>query len=282
MKKILVPYDFSEIARQALAYAGFLAKLIKAELVVAHVLEQGHRQFVRTNARHDAQLEQEYLDYVREAVSTHIQKNLSALELEARLATPLETDGIVPTLLGQMAQEAPEMVVMGTHGHNGLENLLTGSRTEQLLRKATCPVLSLRAGVPLPQLKKILVATSLEREDLPMLSWVRKFQQLTRTHLEVVAVNTPARFQSDDYWQHNAQGLTEAAQLTQYTLHLTAARTEEEGILHQAEQTKPDLIVMGTHQREGALRFFLGSIAESLIQKSSWPILTFGNKYVKN
>ncbi|NJL13729.1 MAG: universal stress protein [Microscillaceae bacterium] len=88
MKKIVVPYDFSEIARQALAYAGFLAKVIKAELVVAHVLEQGHRQFVRTNARHDARLEQEYLAYVREAVTRHIQKSLSALELEARLATP--------------------------------------------------------------------------------------------------------------------------------------------------------------------------------------------------
>ncbi|NJL13730.1 MAG: universal stress protein [Microscillaceae bacterium] len=126
------------------------------------------------------------------------------------------------------------------------------------------------------------MATSLETEDLSMLSWVRRFQHLTHTHLDVVAVNTPARFQSDDYWQQNARRLADAAQLTQYDLHLTAARTEEEGILHWAEQAKPDLIVMGTHQREGVLRFFLGSIAENLIQKSSWPILTFGNKYAAN
>jgi universal stress protein A len=47
-----------------------------------------------------------------------------------------------------------------------------------------------------------------------------------------------------------------------------------EHILQQVETLKADLIVMGTHGRRGATRFFLGSVAETVIRRAPCPVLT--------
>jgi nucleotide-binding universal stress UspA family protein len=46
------------------------------------------------------------------------------------------------------------------------------------------------------------------------------------------------------------------------------------GVLEEVAKLKPDLIVMGTHGRQGAKRFFLGSVAEAVVRGASCPVLT--------
>lgn len=47
-----------------------------------------------------------------------------------------------------------------------------------------------------------------------------------------------------------------------------------DGVLEWAEKLKADLIVMGTHGRQGAERFFMGSVAEAVVRRASCPVLT--------
>ena len=46
------------------------------------------------------------------------------------------------------------------------------------------------------------------------------------------------------------------------------------GVLEWAQKLKADLIVMGTHGRQGAERFFMGSVAEAVVRRASCPVLT--------
>jgi nucleotide-binding universal stress UspA family protein len=46
------------------------------------------------------------------------------------------------------------------------------------------------------------------------------------------------------------------------------------GVLEWAAKLKPDLMVMGTHGRRGAQRFFLGSVAEAVVRRAPCPVLT--------
>jgi len=46
------------------------------------------------------------------------------------------------------------------------------------------------------------------------------------------------------------------------------------GVLEWAEKLKPDLIVIGTHGRQGAQRFFMGSVAEAVVRRAPCPVLT--------
>jgi nucleotide-binding universal stress UspA family protein len=45
-------------------------------------------------------------------------------------------------------------------------------------------------------------------------------------------------------------------------------------LLEYAAKLKPDLIVMGTHGRRGAKRFFLGSVTEAIVRRAACPVLT--------
>jgi nucleotide-binding universal stress UspA family protein len=49
-------------------------------------------------------------------------------------------------------------------------------------------------------------------------------------------------------------------------------------ILSMIEETKPDLVVLGTHGRRGVLRALLGSVAEKIVRTSPSPVLTVGPK----
>jgi nucleotide-binding universal stress UspA family protein len=46
------------------------------------------------------------------------------------------------------------------------------------------------------------------------------------------------------------------------------------GVVEWATKLKPDLIVIGTHGRRGAKRFFLGSVAEAVVRRAPCPVLT--------
>jgi nucleotide-binding universal stress UspA family protein len=56
-------------------------------------------------------------------------------------------------------------------------------------------------------------------------------------------------------------------------LHYSEGDTRD-GVLEWAEKLQADLIVMGTHGRKGAERFFMGSVAEAVVRRASCPVLT--------
>jgi nucleotide-binding universal stress UspA family protein len=58
-------------------------------------------------------------------------------------------------------------------------------------------------------------------------------------------------------------------------VHLHFSEGEgKSGVLAWAAKLKPDLIVMGTHGRRGAKRFFMGSVAEAVVRQAACPVLT--------
>lgn len=73
------------------------------------------------------------------------------------------------------------------------------------------------------------------------------------------------------------QRLTEIGRSAGATLksHLHCSEGDaRDGVLEWAEKLKADLIVMGTHGRQGAERFFMGSVAEAVVRRAACPVLT--------
>lgn len=62
------------------------------------------------------------------------------------------------------------------------------------------------------------------------------------------------------------------------TTYLTMLDTATHGIINQAEEWGADLIVIGTHGRTGLYHFFMGSVAESVANRASCPVLIIPNK----
>ncbi|MCI0461375.1 MAG: universal stress protein [Gemmataceae bacterium] len=139
LRTILYATDFSEPSRCAFPLACALARDYGARLVVLTVVPPPlfHGEVV---ARRQ---EGFYEDYWAELLKFKPADPGVAVEYA------LEKGDVVEAILAQAQQQACDLLVLGTHGRSGLGRLLVGSVAEQVMRKAPCPVLTVRA--PLPQ-----------------------------------------------------------------------------------------------------------------------------------
>jgi nucleotide-binding universal stress UspA family protein len=132
---ILFPTDFSETAQQAFPLACALARDCGARVVALYVIPAplGHDELEAR--RHPEEYYRGLWKALRE-----LQAPAGNIGVEHRLE-----EGDAPRQILEMAQEIQAgLIVMGTHGRTGLGRLLLGSVAEQVLRKAACPVLTVR------------------------------------------------------------------------------------------------------------------------------------------
>ena len=142
LRRLLVPTDFSDSARQALTYGLSFAREYKAELLLLHVVE-----IVPVGYASDlfpvpmATVFQELSGYARSELS-----KLAALAHERGLVTrELVAQGKPSAEIVRVArEETVDMIVLGTHGRGMLDKALFGSTTERVVRRAPCPVLTCR------------------------------------------------------------------------------------------------------------------------------------------
>jgi nucleotide-binding universal stress UspA family protein len=136
IQTILHPTDFSERSRLALKLACSLARDYGARLIIVHVVEQPMPAA-------------EGVMMVPLVIDTEpVRKRLEQLRSE-HAAVPVEhrlLEGNPATeILGVVRDAKCDLVVMGTHGRSGVGRLLMGSVAEQVVRRASCPVLTVKA-----------------------------------------------------------------------------------------------------------------------------------------
>jgi len=140
LERILVPVDFSECSLDALEYAVVVAQQSKASLMLLHVLEPVSYglDFTLSHIRTREQVRENWTKRLEKLASSH---QHSHVPVESQLRGGLPADSILDS-----AQTLPcDLIVMGTHGRRGISHALSGSVAEAVLRKALCPVLTVRS-----------------------------------------------------------------------------------------------------------------------------------------
>jgi nucleotide-binding universal stress UspA family protein len=138
LRTILHPTDFSERSRAAFQMACVLAKDYGARVLVLHV---GMPPIVAYGF--EGVLPSDTEAYALEANTQLRQLQSNDPEVLVEHCLVLERDP-VPEILRQAGEAHCELIVMGTHGRTGLWRTLMGSVAEQVVRKAACPVLTVK------------------------------------------------------------------------------------------------------------------------------------------
>jgi nucleotide-binding universal stress UspA family protein len=141
-KKVLCPVDFSEVSMGALHYAADLCKESGAHLMAIHVIEPivdpGDFTFRPVTI---VDLERQLAERAQESLA----KAVTALGLpEGKVSTAVEHGVASAEIVRTAAEEGVDLIVMGTHGLTGIAHALIGSTAERVVRKATCPVLTMK------------------------------------------------------------------------------------------------------------------------------------------
>jgi len=142
IKTILFPTDFSQGARAAMEYAVALARDYKARLILLYVIQDiSIAEWYIPSSISAADL----VEDMQRSAEREIDK--LGIEIAGAVATveKLVVRGVPFVEIIRTAKERKaDMIVIGTHGRTGIDHMLFGSTAEKVVRKSSCPVLTVR------------------------------------------------------------------------------------------------------------------------------------------
>jgi nucleotide-binding universal stress UspA family protein len=130
MKNLLVPVDGSDLAELAVPPALELARLFEARAILLRVLDES-----REDPAAQIREAEEHLDAI---ARTFERRAIDA-------STVVQKGDAVEEILNAVRAHHADLILMTTHGRSGISRLVTGSVTEHVLRRATVPLLVVRA-----------------------------------------------------------------------------------------------------------------------------------------
>ena len=275
---ILHPTDFSESASHALRLAVHLATSHQTRLLIFHASTL-HGEHLDAGS----DMLETYAQTARELMEKDRPGSASKLDVfEGRTVLPF--DGIMEAV----RDHQPDLIVIGTHGHSRFSRLLMGSTAEKVLRHAPCSVLTVRAGMPIPEngrFRKILVPVDFSEAAGVGLDGARAIRSDDRSTLYLVHVVDPA---PPMYLAGNISSYFELdpdlkdrieANLRTWSGDIPGSKiiiAEGNPALELArlsEELKVDLIVMSTKGLTGAEHLLVGSVTERVGRFAPVPVL---------
>ena len=139
---ILVPTDFSGLSCEAFSWATLLARQFNAKILIVHVISE--RAAVDMTAQPGNPWEN-VLEREDNAMIENFQSCLiSDIRQEIEKQTLVEVGPADEKIIAAAKENNADLIVMATHGRTGLSHALMGSVAEKVLRKAPCPVFTVR------------------------------------------------------------------------------------------------------------------------------------------
>ena len=271
MKTLIVPVDFSQQSEYALKVAASLAKKQKAEILVLHMLELNEAMITSTEGFHPEQTV-----FLLKLAEKKLTEFLEKDYLKDIKITPVIKHFKVFGEVNDIAEKHhADMIIMGSHGSDGLKEIFVGSNAEKVVRHSEIPVLVVKGEMPDFKIDNFVFACNFKSESLGAFQKARDFASKLGAKLHVLYINTPG----DDFLSTN-----DAHEKINKYLEMAGAGPEvtiyndysvEKGVLNFSEGINADLIGIPTHGRKGLSHFFMGSIGEDITNHSKVPVITF-------
>ncbi|MCK9425892.1 MAG: universal stress protein [Ignavibacteriaceae bacterium] len=143
--KILVPIDFSDFSKSALKYAVTFAQHYHSKLILIYVMEpviyppdfsMGQITLPTVNFEMDKRAKEELDKLAETEIGSLVQ-----------VQTLIKTGKPFVEIIETAKEEDADLIIISTHGHSGVEHILFGSTADKVVRKASCPVLTLREPI---------------------------------------------------------------------------------------------------------------------------------------
>ncbi len=299
IKRILCPVDFSDFSRHALRHAIALARWYKADLTALHachlqippVVAGGYPAALNTPPVMGPPAE------LRDQAMTQFTRFAEGVDVSGvRFVFRVELAAPVHTILDAATSLPADLIVMGTHGHGGLDRLVLGSVTEKVLRKASCPVLTVPPPVTdvteAPILvQRILCPVDFSESSVAALTYAVSLASESDARLVLMHVidklprwdpQTYTRFDVDGYEQALAEDIRGRLQAAVPEEARSWCRPEElvsigkpyQEILRVAREKEAHLIVMGVQGRNPIDLMLFGSTTHHVVREAPCPVLT--------
>ncbi|MDI5896721.1 universal stress protein [Flavobacterium yafengii] len=272
MKRILVPTDFSEHAEHALKVAAIIAKKNNCEIFLLHLLELPNQM---NDAVTGGSSIPEVMLFIKKANETlqkiKEQPYLNGISVNASVQFERAFSGI----LSFNRKNEIDLIVMGSHGTSGIEEVLIGSNTEKVVRLSEIPVLVIKKNIRDFKFNNFVFASDFSKETKKPFKKMIEFAKIFDANLYLVMICTPNSFKTTKMSEEIMKKFTASFEIENYSTHIYNDVNIENGIINFTNSIDADLIGLCTHGRTGFAHFFNGSISEDLVNHTAKPVITF-------
>lgn len=274
MKRILVPVDFSKEAEYAAKVAASIAKRTDSEIILLHMLELpvniiDPAEISSINTGPQALF---YMKQAHEKFDNFIQKPFfKGIKVVESIQFSMAFAGIID----ESKKHKIDLIVMGSQGASGLQEMFIGSNTEKVVRRSTVPVLVVKSNGMEFDIKNIVFASDFKKESKKTFPKVMEFANLFGAKFHFLYVNTIHNFNTTKAIEERMQNFIKDFDLKDYKKVIYNDISIENGILSYSNDAKADLIALNTHGRSGLSQLFNGSIGAELTNHALKPVITF-------
>lgn len=276
---ILAATDFSTRALKGLQRAGLLAQARGAELTLVHAVDDDRPQ--------------EFVAVVRREAERILRDQIGAMrELQGVGAQALVVDGApFDGILRAAASTGTNLVVMGVPRRQLLRDVLFGTTIERVIRKGSLPVLMVSRepdqpyrtalaalDMSAPSLHAIRIGREIGLPGGDRCAVVHAFEARGRGKMVMAGISQVAVEEYVAAERERAERQLIAFLDANGFGDGQVMMSVEEGapfevISRAVERAKPDVLIMGTHDRSGVSRALLGSVAEQVLRSLDVDIL---------
>ena len=271
-KLIIYPTDFSDCAKNAMAYAIAMGKALKCKIKIVHAIEISPL-IVEENPDillHSIQL----LEEQAEKELTKLKEEIESFSLECEYDI---LQGQTLFLKDYMENLNPLMVVLGTIGKNGLENKLFGSFAAQTIRNPKSIVFVIPQKAKFNNLSEIVFATDFHIKDKTCLELIKKIRKYYDANLRVIHVNDnfPDLKEEQEQFSQLEEEITKVISSHNLSFEFLYGDDVEDNLLKFLERWKPDMLALITRKRNFIERVFDKSLSKKMVNHTNVPVLVF-------
>jgi nucleotide-binding universal stress UspA family protein len=281
VKRIMVPTDFSETSKMALEHAAFLSRLLHAELLLVHV--QAYNPFyfeipepllvIKDTSKLDKFIEDKLIE-----LRDEIEKEYG---VKSRYMSPR---GQVSNEIMQLAQkEKTDLIIMGTHGAKGFEELFIGSNAHKVVELAPCPVLTIQEHVAKPGFTNIVLPIDRSVHSREKVGVAIDLAKAYGSKIHILGLLEEDDAEENEYGKlqivlDQVQHAVEAAEIA-YTRHTVKGTHLAAEALKYGTSVNADLIIIMTDHESALTGLFMGPLAKQIVNHSRIPVLSIKPHY---
>ncbi len=272
MKTIIVPVDFSEQSENALKVAASVAKKHGAEIIALHMLELNEAMISSSEGFHPEQTVF-LIKMAEKRISEFIDKPYLK---DVKKVIPIIKHFKVFSEVNDVAEKhGADLIIMGSHGSDGLKEIFVGSNAEKVVRNSNIPVLVIKDELDDFKAENFVFACAFKDESLIAFAKAKEFADKLLAKMHLVYINTPGDnfLSTQDAYDKVTKFLHKAG--VGMEVNIYNDYSVEKGVLNFSESINADVIGIPTHGRKGLSHFFMGSIGEDVANHSKIPVMTF-------
>lgn len=266
-KRIVVPWDFTEIAENALSHAVKMAKVLDNTITLLHIVKK----------EKDIEDSLERLQKVAEKAKDDFGIETSALVKE----------GTIFTTIGEYTEENEDinLVIMGTHGMKGLQKL-TGSWALKVIVSSHAPFIVVQ-DPPTDKVSydKIVFPVNFKSENREKLIWAIYFGKIFKAKIHFVKQDVSDK----SLIKKVNQNLTFARKyLSKYNVEYEIATAEKsgnfaQGTINYAKEIDADLMLIMTTKNIGTFDYVMGASEQFIIANTAKvPVMCVNPRKAQN